>query len=83
MRESAEARIVRCDWAEFSVVKAESNLPYLTVDVKELVRRKEYAVIVHVQKNSPASRMAGKIRIFTDYPEEAVVKLPCFALIES
>lgn len=79
---SAEARIIRRDGGEFSIVRTESNLPYLTVDVKELVRRKEYALTVHVQKNSPAGRMAGEIKIFTDYPEEAVVKLPCFALIE-
>lgn len=79
---SAEARIFRHDGEEFGVVRAESNLPYLAVEVKELVRRKEYAVTVHVQKNSPAGRMAGEIRIFTDDQEEAVVKLPCFALIE-
>jgi len=82
MEGSAEARIFRHDGEEFGIVRAESNLPYLTVEVKELVRRKEYGLIVHVQKNSPAGRMAGEIRIFTDYPEEAMVKLPCFALIE-
>jgi hypothetical protein len=36
------------------------------------VRRKEYALTDHVQRYSLADRMAGEIRIFTDYPEEAV-----------
>ncbi len=78
---SAVAVIARRDGGQLRILKTESSLPYLAVEVEETVPGEKYKLTVHVRKNSPAGRMEGEIRIFTDYPGEAVVTLPCFALI--
>jgi len=69
------------DQFDFKIVKVESNVPFLSTKVSEVKKSKRFEITLKVDKKAPAGRLRGQISIYTDDPDQALIKVPVYGLI--
>ena len=72
--------VVCADHGEFAVVKVVPNPPFVLADVIR-VNDGKFEIRLKIDEDAPAGRLAGEIDIYTDDPDESLVKVPVYGLI--
>ena len=71
------------DQRDFKIVKVKSSLPFLSTKASVVGKNKGFEVTINVAKKAPAGRLRGEIAIYTDDPDQMVIKVPVYGLIRN
>jgi len=73
--------IVSADHNGFDVVRVVPSPPFISAEVTRADGGKLYEITLKVDENAPVGRVAGEIHIFTDDPDESLIKVPVYGRI--
>lgn len=73
--------VVSADHNGFDVVRVVPSPPFISAEVTRANGGKLYEITLKIDDNVPVGRVAGEIHIFTDDPDESLIKVPVYGLI--
>ncbi len=81
--ETAQKRIrVFSKDSEFSVQKVKCDLPFVSLRVRTIKKRKDYEIALTFSRLSPAGNFSGTIDIYTDDPDQGVIHVPVYGVLQ-
>lgn len=77
---SQKVEVTAVDKTDFQITKADTSLPFISTEV---FRNKGFVEItLKVDEGAPAGRLEGEISIRTDDPDQSLIKVPFYGVIE-
>lgn len=76
-----EVRIKSRAAAPVHVLRAQSSAADVVPEVTEIKQGEEYSVTLRTKGESKPGRIQGEVQIFTDHPEEKVLTIPVYGVI--
>ena len=75
-------QLMAVDNHDFKIVKTESSLPFLSICVSISENNGGFELILKVDKMAPAGRLKGEIAIYTDDPDQRIIKVPVYGIVK-
>ena len=66
----------------FSVQKVKCDLPFVSLRVRTIKRRKDYEIALTFSRLSPAGGFSGAIDIYTDDPDQGLIHVPVYGVLQ-
>ncbi|MDI6793331.1 MAG: DUF1573 domain-containing protein [bacterium] len=77
---SQKVEVATADETAFRIINVEAGLPFISTEIYKVEKR--FEITLKVDENAPAGRLEGKISIQTDDPEQLLIKVPFYGVIE-
>lgn len=69
------------DQKSYDILKVISNPPFFVTEVTRGKNDRDFKIAVKVDENAPAGRVGGEIYIYTDDPDQSLIKVPVYGII--
>lgn len=67
---------------DFKVVKTESSVPFISMDVSKSENGGGFEITLKVDKMAPAGRLQGELAIYTDDPDQRMIRVPVYGIVK-
>ncbi|MEA2014803.1 MAG: hypothetical protein U9N38_05820, partial [Thermodesulfobacteriota bacterium] len=67
---------------DFQIIKVVASVPFVSTKVSKINKDKGFEIAIKAGKNAPAGRINGEIEIHTGDPDQSLIKIPFYGLIQ-